>query len=99
MKGPRTFGFVSSSSKFAFGVGAKCAVDLKHMFGPRWVYKLAPVFELLKLPVYPTGRHWNSDHREHDHVQRDLRDVKPPSQLDVWQAIGKRFAILGAQLK
>jgi hypothetical protein len=71
----------------------------RHWWGPRWVYKLGPIFNLLKLPVYPTGRHCNVDHNENDHIPIDLKEIEPRLQWDMWEAIAKCFAILGAQLK
>ena len=69
----------------------------KTWFGPRWVYKLRPIFALLKLPVYPTGKEWNRDHSPGDHIHPDLRDVEPGFQWDLWAAIAKNVAALGAQ--
>lgn len=66
-------------------------------YGSRWVYKLRPVFSMLRLPVYPTGRHWNVDHSPFDHVHPDCVDVEPGFQWDLYGAIAKMTALIGSQ--
>lgn len=71
----------------------------REWFGSRWVYRMRPVFAMLKLPVYPTGKHWNADHQTIDHVHPDLKDLEPPFQFDLLGAIARNVALLGIQCR
>lgn len=68
-------------------------------FGKRWVYKIRPIMSALRLPSYPTGRHWNVDHLPLDHVHPEAVEVEPAFQFDTYAAVGRMFAALGAQTK
>ena len=67
----------------------------REWYGSRWVYKLRPVFGMLRLSRYPSGRHWNADHSPHDHVHPDIVDIEPAFQFDLYGAISHFVTILG----
>ena len=55
---------------------------------------------MLRLPVYPTGAHYNADNPLLERVPEDLRDVYTTGdEWGFWGAIAKVLPVLGLQSK
>lgn len=71
----------------------------RQWYGPRWAYKMRFIWSYIKLPVYPTGRHYNADHKDGVNVNPDLLDVwNWRDQSDVYAALARCVPFWGMQL-